>query len=66
MKMSITLNPQQQTLAIMRVENGWLVRTDYGPSNMGLETPMRVAETPETLVAIIREWAVARESPVTQ
>lgn len=39
MNFPITLSPQQQTIAIMRVENGWLVRTENGISNMGHETP---------------------------
>jgi len=59
MNYPITLSPQQQTIAIMRVENGWLVRTDNGLSSAGMETPLCVAETLETLIEIVRDWGVS-------
>lgn len=60
MDFPITLSSQQQTIAIMRVENGWLVRTETWISNMGHETPLMVAETPDALVEIVRTWAAGQ------
>lgn len=48
----------QRDLVLMRVENGWVIRTNEGGFGSGNTTPLRVAETPEALIQIIRTWAV--------
>jgi hypothetical protein len=55
----IRLSPTLTELAVTRVENGWLIRTDSRferPSS----TPLMVAETPEKLSEIVMSWAVGQ------
>ena len=60
MEYYITLNSQQTSIVLMRVENGWIVRTHEGASMVNT-TPLRVAETPEALLAIVKEWTDASD-----
>lgn len=59
-----TLNAQAESIAILRVENGWVLRDDSRCRD-GEITPLRVAETPEALIAIIRRWAESQTALVT-
>lgn len=53
-----TLNADRGSIVVMRVENGWLIRTDDKTTLNS--TPLRVAETPQELLRIIEGWAVAQ------
>ncbi len=52
---------QEENIAIMRVENGWLIRTNVG-GMLGQETPLQVAETPGKLAQIVTDWAAGQAS----
>ena len=56
MEYRVTLE-SQRSISLMRVENGWLVRTSDESWTNNTVTPLLVAETPEALVKIVREWA---------
>lgn len=56
------LSAQQENIAIMRVENGWLIRADGGSGAIGCITPLKVAETPEALCRIVSEWAASQDA----
>lgn len=51
-------------LTIMRVENGWLLRT-HNNSDPGISTPLKVAETPESLIRTVSAWARAHAAKET-
>lgn len=53
-----TLNADRGSIVLMRVENGWLIRSDNRAT--ASFTPLRVAETPAALVEIVRAWAEAQ------
>ncbi len=48
-------------IKISRVANGYLVFEDK-PSDRGSMLPLYVAETPDSLVKLIRGWIVAHEN----
>lgn len=54
----ISLLSERQDIVIMRVENGWVIRTQSGGYG-GASTPLKVAQTVEALAAIVTEWAAA-------
>lgn len=55
----------QSDIAIMRCENGWVIRTEHEVIPVGKPyTPLKVAHTVDMLVDIVREWAEAPR-PVT-
>ncbi len=58
MEYHLTLLSQQTDIVLMRVENGWVIRTNDHFA-MGSSTPLKVAETPAALVEIVRVWAMA-------
>lgn len=61
MRYAIELEAEQGSIAIMRVRNGWLVRTDaLGAFGCGVETPLMVAETPGALAKIVGDWAASQ------
>lgn len=60
MEYPLTLRSDRKDIAIMRVENGWLIRTNDHMA-MGFVTPLQVAETPKALVAIVARWALSQE-----
>ena len=60
MNYDLRLSTDRKNIAIMRVENGWLIRSDEN-GMMGSVTPLLVAETPAALVEIVRTWAAAQQ-----
>lgn len=53
-----TLAAERASIAIMRVENGWLIRT-ADDSYSGEITPLQVAETADMLSELVMKWAAA-------
>jgi hypothetical protein len=50
-------------IVIMRVENGWLIREHGDGASRGIVTPLKVAETPETLIELVKAWADQHREP---
>jgi hypothetical protein len=52
-------------LLIERVDNGYIVREASYASGMGECRPVRVAETPKTLLELVEEWTSSHWQKVT-
>jgi alkanesulfonate monooxygenase SsuD/methylene tetrahydromethanopterin reductase-like flavin-dependent oxidoreductase (luciferase family) len=61
MPMMTIMMEAQTKLAIARVENGWLIRTQ-DDFRMDHTLAMRIAKTPDELADEIRQWAQKQES----
>lgn len=61
--MQTTVMESENNITIMRVGNGWVIRSE----SMIRETqPLMVATDPEQLGAIVQKWARAQEAETTQ
>jgi len=58
----MTLLAQTANIAIMRVENGWIIRTNEGLASLDRFTPLKVAQNPDALAHLVREWAQGQVS----
>jgi hypothetical protein len=60
----ITLR-RQNGFTIERVRNGWMIHTwtTRDAFSGDAQTVVAVAETPETLVELVREWAARQAAP---
>jgi hypothetical protein len=61
-QMHCTLLSEVADIKIMRVDNGWIIRT-AGDGFESIGTPLQVAETPGALLAIVNRWASAQHKP---